>query len=42
MKFPVVLSIEGKQSYMDQDPEVIELVTEGVMEQIDMLVRIWD
>lgn len=35
MKFPVVLSIEGKQSYMDQDPEVIELVTEGVMEQID-------
>ena len=28
----VVLSIEGRQSYQDQEPEVIELVTEGEME----------
>ena len=35
MEFPVVLSIEGKQSYMDQEPEIIELVTEGVMEESD-------
>ena len=33
MRIPVVLSIEGKQSYLDQDPEIIELVTEGVMER---------
>ena len=33
MSIPVVLSIEGKQSYLDQEPEIIELVTEGVMEQ---------
>ena len=33
MKIPVVLSIEGKQSYLDQVPEIIELVTEGVMER---------
>ena len=32
MKRPVVLSIRGRQSYADQDPEVIELVTEGTME----------
>lgn len=32
MKNNVVLSIEGRQSYQGQDPEVIELVTEGVME----------
>ena len=35
MKFPVVLSIEGRQSYLDQEPEVIELVTEGTMEACD-------
>ena len=35
MKIPVVLSIRGRQSYLDQDPEVIELVTEGIMEQCD-------
>lgn len=35
MRFPVVLSIEGKQSYLDQEPEVIELVTEGTMEACD-------
>ena len=32
MRIPVVLSIQGKQSYLDQDPEVIELVTEGILE----------
>ena len=32
MKQDVVLSIQGKQNYADQDPEVIELVTEGTME----------
>ena len=32
MKQPVILSICGRQSYQDQDPEIIELVTEGVME----------
>lgn len=32
MKQPVVLSIQGRQHYADQEPEVIELVTEGTME----------
>ncbi len=32
MKQKIVLSICGKQTYMDQDPDVIELVTEGTME----------
>lgn len=32
MKIPVMLSICGRQAYMDQDPDVIELVTEGTME----------
>ena len=32
MKFPVVLSLKGIQSYLDQEPEVIELVTEGILE----------
>lgn len=31
MKIPVMLSICGKQSYMGQEPDVIELVTEGTM-----------
>lgn len=35
MKFPVMLSICGRQAYMDQDPDVIELVTEGMMEFSD-------
>ena len=35
MKQAVMLSIRGRQSYQDQEPEVIELVTEGVMEQVD-------
>ena len=34
MKQNVVLSICGKQFYEEQDPEVIELVTEGTMEAI--------
>lgn len=33
MKFPVMLSIVGRQSYMGQDPDVIEFVTEGVLEK---------
>lgn len=32
MKKTVVLSITGKQSYPGQEPEVIELLTEGTME----------
>ena len=32
MKQPVVLSLRGTQRYADQEPEVIELVTEGTME----------
>lgn len=31
MKQTVILSIRGKQSYLDQEPEIIELVTEGTM-----------
>lgn len=29
---PVFLSIRGRQSYADQEPEIIELTTEGTME----------
>ena len=32
MKRKVLLSITGKQTYHDQEPEVMELVTEGTME----------
>lgn len=32
MKQAVVLSIRGRQQYADQEPEVIELVTDGTME----------
>ena len=32
MKKDVVLSIRGRQTYADMEPEVIELVTEGVLE----------
>lgn len=32
MKRKVLLSVTGKQSYRDQEPEIIELVTEGTME----------
>lgn len=34
MKQTVLLSIRGKQSYPGQDPEVIELVTEGTMTSV--------
>lgn len=33
MKKKVLLSICGKQSYMGQEPDVIELVTEGVLSE---------
>ena len=32
MKQAVMLSIRGRQTYLDQEPDVIELVTEGTME----------
>ena len=32
MRIPVLLSIQGRQTYMDQEPEIIELVTDGVLE----------
>ena len=32
MKQAVVLALRGRQTYADQEPEVIELVTEGTME----------
>lgn len=35
MKQPVVLSIRGRQSYEGQEPDVIELVTEGTMAFVD-------
>ena len=35
MKIPVMLSIRGQQTYMDQEPDVIELVTEGTLEYTD-------
>lgn len=35
MKIPVILSLCGRQTYQDQDPDVIELVTEGTMEYRD-------
>ena len=35
MIIPVMLSIQGRQSYADQEPEKIELVTEGTMEFCD-------
>ena len=35
MKKKVMLSVKGMQSYMDQEPENIELVTEGVLKNTD-------
>ena len=35
MKKQVILSICGRQRYLDQDPDTIELVTEGTMEFSD-------
>lgn len=32
MRIPVMLSICGRQNYIDQEPEVVELVTEGTLE----------
>lgn len=32
MKIPVMLSIQGRQLYMGQEPETIELVTDGFLE----------
>ena len=35
MKKNVILSVRGRQAYLDQEPDVIELITEGTMEYID-------
>ena len=35
MKQQVVLSLQGTQNYADQEPDTIELVTEGVLEQTE-------
>ena len=35
MKKEVMLSIYGRQAYQDQEPDVIELVTEGTLEYRD-------
>ena len=32
MSIPVMLAIRGKQTYIDQEPDVIELTTEGTLE----------
>ena len=32
MKQKVLLSIRGKQAYLDQEPDIIELVSEGTLE----------
>ena len=32
MSIPVILSIQGCQSYPEQEPDVIELTTEGALE----------
>ena len=31
MRKDVVLSLRGQQNYVDQEPEIIELVTEGTL-----------
>ena len=35
MSYPVLLTIRGSQNYMDQDPDVIEFTTEGLLKRID-------
>ena len=35
MSTKVVLSIQGRQTYQDQEPDSIELVTEGTMDFVD-------
>lgn len=32
MKIPVILSICGRQAYQEQEPDTVELVTEGTLE----------
>ena len=34
MEGNVVLSLKGRQTYIDQDPDEIELVTEGLLEKV--------
>lgn len=33
MKIPVMLKLTGRQTYLEQEPEVIELTTEGTLER---------
>lgn len=40
MKREVTLSIRGRQHYLDQDPEIIELITQGVLEKTEKGWRI--
>ena len=35
MKRAVLLTIRGQQTYAEQEPEVVELVTEGILEKTD-------
>lgn len=35
MKRKAILTIQGKQNYLDQEPETIELVTEGTLEAVE-------
>lgn len=35
MKLPVILTVRGCQYYSEQEPEVIELVTDGTLEECD-------
>lgn len=41
MKKTVMLSITGRQTYADQEPDVIELVTEGTLEKVGDSWRIF-
>ncbi len=40
MKRDVVLSLTGSQSYMEQEPDVIEFITGGILEVEDSCCRI--
>lgn len=35
MKKEVLLTIRGQQTYSEQEPEVVELVTEGILESLE-------
>lgn len=35
MKQKVMLSVRGRQAYMDQEPDIIELMTEGTLEYVN-------